>query len=138
MALRLMQIVFPEGSYSEIERLLNGQPVLGRWQDTKTDKRIMLQVLVQAEEAEPIMDQIENFFSGTDDFNVILLPIAAILPRPEPEAAPEETAASEPQSQETKSPRVSREELYARVVEGLTISRVFLAMGAALLYRQQN
>lgn len=128
MAFRLMQIVLPEDVYSEIERLFKGQQVLGRWQDTQTDKRIMLQVLVQAEEAEPLMDQIENFFSGTDDFNVILLPIAAILPRPASETEPEEAAASGKTPQAAKAPRVSREELYGRVIEGLSISRVFLAM----------
>jgi uncharacterized hydrophobic protein (TIGR00341 family) len=128
MALRLMHIVFPDHAQSDITHLLEGQEILHSWPGAPTGKRTMVLVLVPAEQAEPIMDKLEQRLAGEADFHVVLSPVAAVLPRTEPETDEESTAAGSPQEQPTKTLRISREELYGKVVEGSSISRIFVAM----------
>jgi len=125
---RVMQIFIPQGSDDTIEKLLEGHEVLGRWRDTDA-AQIVLHLLVPAEETEPIMDRFEQQFGTTKGFHVILFPVEAVLPRPEPEPEPDKEEPSE-ESEEIKygRQRISREELYGVVTDGLDISRVFLGL----------
>ncbi len=121
-----MQIFIPQGSDDTIKKLLEGHEVLGRWRDTDADQ-VVLHLLVPAEETEPIMDRFEQQYGTTKGFHVILFPVEAVLPRPEPEPEPDKEIQSE-ESEEIKygRQRISREELYGVVTDGLDISRVFL------------
>jgi uncharacterized hydrophobic protein (TIGR00271 family) len=56
-----------------------------------------------------------------------LFPVEAVLPRLKPEAE-EDTEAADPEDEKRGKQRISREELYAKVSEGLGVSRVFLGM----------
>ena len=128
MNLRIMQIFVPLSSEDQLKELLEGHEVLGRWRDTDANQ-IVLHLLVPAEETELIMDRFEQQYAQTKGFHVILLPVEAVLPR----VAPEEKESTEPESaseeeQKTAQQRISREELYAEVSEGLSVSRVFLGM----------
>ncbi len=130
MNLRVMQIFVPAGSDETINELLEGREVLGRWRDTDAGQ-IVLHLLVPAEETEPIMDRFEQQFGDTKGFHVILFPVDAVLPRPKPEPEPEpDKAKVPPVPEEIKygKQRISREELYAQVTEGLDTSRVFVGM----------
>ena len=128
MNLRIMQIFVPLSSNDQLKELLKGHEILGRWRDTDANQ-IVLHLLVPAEETELIMDRFEQQYAHTKGFHVILFPVEAVLPR----VAPEEKESTEPEStseeeQKTAQQRISREELYAEVSEGLGISRVFLGM----------
>ncbi len=128
MNLRIMQIFVPLSSEDQLKELLEGHEILGRWRDTDANQ-IVLHLLVPAEETELIMDRFEQQYAHTKGFHVILLPVEAVLPR----VAPEEKESTEPKStseeeQKTAQQRISREELYAEVSEGLGVSRVFLGM----------
>ena len=128
MNLRIMQIFVPLSSDDQLKELLEGHEVLGRWRDTDANQ-IVLHLLVPAEETELIMDRFEQQYAHTKGFHVILIPIEAVLPR----IKPEEKESTEPESaseeeQKTAQQRISREELYAEVSEGLSVSRVFLGM----------
>jgi uncharacterized hydrophobic protein (TIGR00341 family) len=130
MPLRYMQIFVPEDSGIDLDHLLEGHEVLGTWQDEAAAHRVV-HLLVSAEQSEPIMDRVEQTFSGVQGFRVVLLPVEAVLPRPE---APEDQAggAGKPQKPEEEAAvdagRVSREELYSDVAETLGVTRVFIAM----------
>ncbi len=142
MALRVMQIFVPQEGSGPLEDLLQGRDVLGSWRD-EDNSRVVLHLLVPAEETEPIMDRFEEHYGSSKGFHVILFPVEAVLPRPEPapdreseeEGEDEETDASaesdqgdEEDEQANNGHRVSREELYAEVCEGLGVTRVFLGM----------
>lgn len=117
-----MQIFIPQGSDDTIETLLEGHEVLGRWRDTDADQ-VVLYLLVPAEETEPIMDRFEQQFETTIGFHVILFSVEAVLPRPEPD---KELQSEESEEIKYGRQRISREELYGVVTDGLDISRVFL------------
>jgi hypothetical protein len=75
------------------------------------------------------MDKFEHRFQGNPAYHTLLLPVEAALPRlPEEEDTdkiPREEAINE---ESDKKHRVSREELYSEIKEGLNIGSVFLAM----------
>ncbi len=128
MVLRVMQIFVPQDSDDKLDELLEGREVLGRWRDTNTDQSV-LHLLVPAEETEPIMDRFEQQFANAAGFHVILFPVEAVLPRPKPEAETEQEVMSVNDTDaENRKQRISREELYTEVSEGLGVSRVFVGM----------
>ena len=128
MVLRVIQIFVPQSSEQTLEELLEGCDVLGRWRDTDAGL-IVLHLLVPAEETEPIMDRFEQQYADAEGFHVILLPVEAVLPRPKPEPeADEEAAPADTKNETNGSQRISREELYTEVSEGLGVSRVFMGM----------
>ncbi|MFZ5830973.1 MAG: TIGR00341 family protein [Planctomycetota bacterium] len=126
MPLRFMQIFIPEGSGEKSDALLEGREVLGQWHDTHKDQTV-LHLLVPAEETEPIMDEFEEEFSGVEGFHVVLFSVEAVLPRPEANRK-EEGIAAELVRQGNNSDRISREELYTEVSEGIGVTRVFVGM----------
>jgi uncharacterized hydrophobic protein (TIGR00341 family) len=126
MALRVMQIFLPQTSDQNLDELLEGRQILGRWRDTDTDQ-VVLHLLVPAEETEPIMDRCEQQFASVEGFHVVLFPVEAVLPRPKPEKDTKKEPEAEEKEQDNGQ-RISREELYTEVTEGLGISRVYLGM----------
>ena len=129
MALRFLQIFVPGRAGSRIDELLEGHEVLGTWRDATTDDRMVIHLLVDAEEVEPIMDRFEHAYAKSDGFRVVLFPVEAVLPRPETAVADGETDdADEEAGARRSSGRVSREELYGDVSEALGPDRVFVAM----------
>ncbi len=126
MAQRLIEIVVPARHSANIRDVVGRRTLLGVWQDAEGEA-VMLQVLVPAEDVEPLMDQIEQRCSGTEGFHIILLPVEATIPRPEP--PPESPPVATPAGAEPKKRyRVSREELYAGLADGTKTSPVFIAL----------
>ena len=133
MALRFLQIFLPEDSGPSIDELLEGHDVLGTWRDATANDRVVIHLLVPAEETEPVMDRFEQAFGGAEGFHVVLFPVEAVLPRPDVDEKVAE--AGDERGQESgeeinESGRVSREELYSDITETLGLNRVFLAMTA--------
>lgn len=131
MALRFMQIFVPEDASAKFDSLLEGCELLGTWRDIAVENRLVFQLLVPAEEAEPIMDRFAQAYSSQDELQIVLLPVEAALPRPKLEGDEE----SLPDEQITEGNattkvlgRVGREELYSDISETLPVNRVFVAM----------
>ena len=127
MALRVMQIYLPDSPKEEVDEFLEGREVLGRWRD-ETTKRFVLHLLVPAEETEPIMDRLEQRYASADGFHVILFPVEAALPRPEVENDDLIENGDEEEADEGQRHRISREELYNNINDGMELSRVFVGM----------
>ncbi|MDA0832851.1 MAG: TIGR00341 family protein [Planctomycetota bacterium] len=131
MPLRVIQIYVPAGSGTRADEILKEQEVLGRWHDEQADQNV-LNLLVHVEETEPIMDRFEHEFSGVDGFHVVLFPVEAALPRKNKEDAEQiDDASSETTENNDKAKiagRISREELYSQICEGIGVTRVFGAM----------
>ncbi|QDV52292.1 TIGR00341 family protein [Gimesia fumaroli] len=127
MILRVMQIFIPDSNHENLDDLLEGREVLGRWRDTDSDQ-LVLHLLVPAEETEPIMDRFEQAYGDTKGFHVLLFPVEAVLPRLKPEPDEEEEEADKPKEKNNGKERISREELYSNVSEGLGVTRVFMGL----------
>ena len=131
MALRLVEISLTENRRQEMEGLLREETVLNVWEQKLAEGKVLLKILLSAEQTEPLLDRLAKRFSNSEDFCVILLPVEATIPRPKPpedKPAPPDTAtAAEP---EPKSTRISREELYADITDSSRLSMVFVVMAA--------
>jgi len=132
MPLRLVQIVIPSGRATEVAEILGDLEPTGRWQLEDPEGGEMLQFVVQADGAEPIVDRFAERFQRSDGFRVTLLAVEAALPTAEEERSGEEapTEPDEPRSGERRA-RVSREELRADAMDSARLSTVFLAMVVA-------
>ncbi len=128
MALRLMEIAVPAEKAEAAKEILGNEEIVSVWKETETGGRILIQVIVAADKAEPIMDTLEQRFSGISGFSLLLLPVEARIPQPKAktEAPPIAVEADEEKTQ--KAHRVSRAELYSEISEGANTSSVFMAM----------
>lgn len=127
MPIRLMQIILPENiSKNEISSLLEEKKVISGWTSDYPDRKIILHLLIPAEECESVIDKFEQRFAETSEYNIVLLPVEAFLPRPKSENNVIEP--EKPEQPKEDAHRVSREELYSDINEGIKISRTFMAM----------
>lgn len=127
MPLRLLEMVLPEQHLKEVETMLQEEPVANIWYDQISEQQILIRILALAEETEHLMDLLEKQFAGEAWFRLILLPVAATIPRVE-EPPKEETPPESEATDQKKKERISREELYAAVLDMARLTRVYLGM----------
>ena len=128
MSLRLVELFLPAKVESSIISLMGEEGSLGVWRERLEEDRLMVKVLLHAEDTEALMDKINNRFSGSEDFRVIILPVEATLPRPEvPEDSVPETVKT-PEGEKQKPLRISREELYGDIEDSSRFSYIYIVM----------
>jgi uncharacterized hydrophobic protein (TIGR00341 family) len=129
MPLRLLEMVLPENQIKTVQELLAERPVVDVWYDRLSDTQTLVKILVSTEETEPLIDLFEQNFSIESGFRIILLPVAASVPRvEEPEEKPAEKANEKPPMEEKSPARVSREELYTQIAATSKLSLSFFIM----------
>ena len=130
MAQRLIQISFPVVPPDDIARMIKDIQIVNMWQDTLHPERNILQLVAPAEECEHIMDHFQQRFGNAPGFNIILMPMEAVVPRPktEPKQEKKTEAPGKEQAAGKNKHRVSREELYADMNAGIVINRTFTAL----------
>jgi len=130
MAHRLLKIVLPQAGAEKALRLLDENGHQPCWRESAGDDRLVYSVLLDSGDSEAVMDRFETSFAGAKDFHMVLLPVEAIVPRPvEEDEKTADTAA--PPTEETQTPlRISREELYADIVDSTRLTRIYLIMAA--------
>lgn len=120
MALRLIEMALPADKEKELGTLLEGQPILSAWHDTLSDGKLLVKILLRAENAESVMDILERRFSVVEGFRVILLPVQASIPRPDEGGTEEERRADQG--------RIYREEVYSGICDSLSPTRIMVAL----------
>ncbi len=81
MPLRLMEVVLPEHHLRELEDLLRELPVVQTWFNRISDQQTLVKILASVEETEHLMDLLHERFASEPWFRILLLPVAASLPR---------------------------------------------------------
>lgn len=127
MALRLIQIVHPDVAPEDFVDLLEGFQIHATWTDQRVCDTSITQLIVPAEGCESILDKFEQRFGKTPGFQVALMQVEAVVPRPK-EELPREPAEKADKPKPEVSTRISREELIAEINEGIPISRVYIAL----------
>jgi uncharacterized hydrophobic protein (TIGR00341 family) len=129
MALRLIEVLLPEGIENRLKEIIKDKTDLGVWQEYLSDNQVANHILVRSEKTEELLDLLESNFSTIEGFRVILLPVEATLPRPEQPAQPaaEETEAAG-KKEEAERERISREELYQSIDESIRLSWVYVLL----------
>jgi uncharacterized hydrophobic protein (TIGR00341 family) len=130
MDLRLIEAVLPQQYEHKVQEILKDHEVLGIWQSGLSQSQILVRVLLPAEKTEPVLDLLKKNYSHVDGFRVMLLTVEASLPRPEPaEGKKENQKETQPEEvSESKTSRISRQELYADITQSAQLSRVYLVM----------
>ena len=126
MSLRLIEVVVPRSSVSELAEEIAANGVIDLWSYDVGEDRGMLRILVRAERTETLTDELTSRFAGDEAFRMMLLPVEATVPAVEPEEKPPEEE-EEPPVWAQKGPlRISREELHQDLSEATRISLVYL------------
>jgi uncharacterized hydrophobic protein (TIGR00341 family) len=127
MPLRLLEVVLPEQHLKEAETLFQEEPVASIWYDRISEQQTLLKILAPVEETEHLMDLLDKRFGSEPWFRLILLPVAASIPRME-EPSLEEASPPASEADQEKKERLSREELYEAVEDMARLTRVYLGM----------
>jgi len=130
MALRLIEVFLPVEERDRIQDTLKDHKILGSWQEGLSEGKILIKLLLPAEETGAVLDLLEKRFSSVDGFRIILLPVEASIPRPQTEEeVPAEREEPQPERKpDTKIAGISREELYADIQETSRLSWVFIVL----------
>lgn len=125
MALRLVDIYLPTG-HDDLPSFEEDYPVLDRRTIMLTDERKLERVLLNAEDTEAFVEWLHDTVGSTNDYRIILTPVEATLPRPEPDDEEEdENSAPDAADEATRSvARISREELYQDVDDSIRVTSV--------------
>ncbi len=125
MALRLIEMILREKDGDEVREHLKEHNMLEYRQIELPDGEVLVRILLDVEHSEGVLNFLEKRYADAVGNRVVILPVEATLPHPEPEPA----ASPEQSEPEEKPPeRISRHELYEDIQNGARCSRVYLAM----------
>jgi uncharacterized hydrophobic protein (TIGR00341 family) len=122
MAQRLIQLSIRDVEREELEAYCEPARIVSVTGDAWTEGLLRVQMVTETGQSEAVMDRLEQMFGTREEFQLALLPLEATLPRP----AEPETPANETRTR--ASGRISREELYQEVNEGLKVRSTFVMM----------
>jgi uncharacterized hydrophobic protein (TIGR00341 family) len=131
MALRMIEIFVPTEKEQQLRKLVKEFKSVDVWSDRLSESRTLVRMLVPTEDTERVMDILHKRFSYRDDFRIVLLPVAACLPRPDDTG---EVDLSELEAKKSEVPpesrpfRISREELYSSIVEMAKLTRIYIVL----------
>lgn len=133
MPLRQIEVVIPEEDNETFEKLLEDESVEHFWQDLSEDSGYVLKVLVDAAHTEQFLDKAEKLFGEREDYRLVMMSVEATIPRYEETEKEEgkegeEENEPEPWEEPLKGLRVSREELYSDISDGVKLTRTYMAM----------
>jgi uncharacterized hydrophobic protein (TIGR00341 family) len=123
VALRLIEVFHKEGRAEDIAALLTAHPVLHSWHDRLPGGETVTRVLTQAEDAESVLNELQDCCGRGMELRAVILPVEAAIPRPEP---PPKEKDEEPAKKGPK--RLGIEELYQKVSGMSSFSKGYLVM----------
>lgn len=142
MPLRVIEVVAPRADKDAvIESLEKHRPDEGYvfWVlPLDDDAAVSFRIVLRVQESENVLDKLENLFSWSDKYRIVIYPVEATIPRlqeiePE-EPEPEENGAESEPEEEEETPkiynRISREELYTAVMDSSSMSGSYLVLVA--------
>lgn len=127
MPLRLVQIIVPPDCRRDVDRALKGAEPSGRWTLDQPTGAELMEIVVEADQVEPLVDRFTDCFEDRKEFRITLLPVEAT--RPPVEEDPDAPAG--PDHSDGSRARVSRDELRGNAMEQAELTWVYLAMVAA-------
>lgn len=127
MEQRLIKLFLPDGDATSIRNAIGEDSLVGLWTSRLDDKTLEATILVKAEASEAALDSLGKRFSYLNGYRVLLLSVAASLPRPADEDV-EEQVADTKESEKRGPNRISREELYSEAYKSTDLNSVYLVM----------
>jgi uncharacterized hydrophobic protein (TIGR00341 family) len=98
------------------------------WCTCLEEGNTLMHILLASEQTEKITDILTGYYADAGPFQLMVLPVEVALPAPEAPSEPAPEEAPEEPKKELRMPwgRISREELYADVTEGIHATPVYL------------
>ncbi|WP_319761835.1 TIGR00341 family protein [Maridesulfovibrio sp.] len=132
MPLRVIEIITPNEDKDDVYKTLEKhRPDEGYvfWvSSNEGGSSLTFRVILDVKESENVLDRLENFFTWKDVYRIIVFPVEATIPRLK--SIEEETEDSEEAKEKKKQlkNRLSREELYADVLDTSVLSRSYILL----------
>ncbi len=131
MALRLIKIL-PPNNYKNYGEWVDREDVIDCWFEQDGNGGQSIHLLVDVELTESILQDLETRFSAHNDYRIVLFPVSATLPPQPPDKKEGEKGEPEnrldKEQEDKRLKRISREELYVKIEEGVDISWVYLVL----------
>lgn len=124
MNLRLIELFLPKEQKERVKKLLASHSLLGFWEVPLTQEQLLLKILVDNSEVEPVVENLIREFKNLENFQLLLLSVEASLPRAQPDSI---SSDSKPKLK-TKEARISKEEIYNRVAASIQFSWIQLVL----------
>lgn len=131
MPLRQIEVVIPKEGKEDFEHLLNDDSVEHYWNEHSESSGYLLKALVDANQTESFLDKAEHLMGEKKGYRLIMQEVEATLPRvksQEEDEPSDQEEKKEPWEAPLQGIRVSREELYNDITDGVNLSGVYLAM----------
>lgn len=126
MALRLIKILPPENTQN-LQELIDEDNVVDYWIEGVDSDKKSICLLVDVELTEKILNDLDSKFTGRDDYRIVLLPVAATIPKHEVEVSESDEDQAQ-KKEDSRVKRISREELYEDIKEVVDSSWVYLVL----------
>jgi uncharacterized hydrophobic protein (TIGR00341 family) len=124
MNLRLVELFLPQEQEERVKKLLASYAFLGFWEVPLTEEQLLLKILLDNSQVEPVVEHLIQEFKSLDNFQLLLLSVEASLPRAKPDSL-----SSEHESKlKTTEARISKEEIYNRVAASIQFSWIQLVL----------
>ena len=124
MQQRIVKVILPVKQKGSGLELLDADESIFYWLEESNSVNVVISILADSGQTESLMDKFERRFGKTDGFKLIVLPVEASIPRKKEEVKPEPKSVVK--AKEKKSPRISREELYADIVGSTEMSNIYI------------
>lgn len=121
MPQRLIQLAANDLQADELEAYCEPARIVSVTASELGENQLLVQMTVDTDASEKVLDNLQRVFGSREGFHVAVLPVEALLPRPE------EPQADEQESSEKTKKRISREELYQEMSAGLRVRSTFVA-----------
>lgn len=132
MALRVIEIITPRSDKDQVVcSLEEHRPEEGYvyWASPlEDDEGVTFRVIMDVQDTENVLDRLEQQFAWTDKYRIVVYPAEATIPRLDSSSQEEQNGFPEPVPDEEKKGRISREELYADVLDTTILSRNYVIL----------
>ncbi|MBS3815970.1 MAG: TIGR00341 family protein [Candidatus Thermoplasmatota archaeon] len=126
---RLIEMIIPGKKLEKARDLLEeDDKVLDFWHEDVAEEKVLMKLLVDADESQTVIDSLNDKFSRYEAFRLLLFRVEASLPVAEEEEEEEEEKEEGKEEDGKETRGVSREELYAEVKDQSELSRVYVLL----------
>jgi len=123
MALRLLELVLPDGEGDSLARWLEDD-IVDLWRTPVRDDRCQIKLMVEPENTEAVLDKLEQRFQHIEDFRVMVFTADVALPRPKKVV----DDAKESADARRGSREVSRHELLGKMQRATRVTSTYVTM----------
>ena len=129
MAQRVLKIILPAKDKNDALKLLESEKDTIHWQEESSIENFVVSVLTEAEHSESLMDIFDRRYSSIPGFKLVVFPVEASIPRTDSTETSKEVDNTESKAdKKSRALRISREELYADIVDSTKLSSTFVLM----------